>query len=119
MNTYITAILSIILTTNEVKIGTATINGQQFELVGLQVVTNRIVRNTSPLTGPISWSGDEYWTNQSLGPIVATNFVPRKGITISTDATNVYAPWIQMKDLVITNQLAFPYYYYNNLGVPN
>lgn len=69
----VTAILTILTVTNEVKIGTATIGNNQFDVVKLQVVTNRIIQHTYtkdivPLLG-------ESWTNTIEGPIVGTNLV--------------------------------------------
>ena len=69
----VTAILTILPVTNEVKIGTATIGNNQFDVVKLQVVTNRIIQHTYtkdivPLLG-------ESWTNTIEGPIVGTNLV--------------------------------------------
>lgn len=66
MNTiYITTILTITLTTNEVKLGMATIGPKMFDVVGLQLTTNRIVTAVG-----------ESWTNTYPGPFVATNLVP-------------------------------------------
>lgn len=60
----IAATLAITLTTNEVKIGTATIGRDTFDVVGLQVVTNRVIS-----------LHDESWTNTYAGPFIGTNLV--------------------------------------------
>lgn len=96
---YITALLTVTLTTNEVKLGTADIGQRMFDVVGLQVVTNRIVQQTytldaAPMLG-------ESWTNTYPGPFVATNLVPAKetGWVWSTNVMNWYP------NLVISNLL--------------
>lgn len=99
MNTIltVTAILTILTVTNEVKIGTATIGNNQFDVVKLQVVTNRIIQHTYtknivPLLG-------ESWTNTTEGPIVGTNLVLLGPISFATNTilrwentwTNIYS----------------------------
>ena len=88
MNTiYITAILTITLTTNEVKLGTATIGPKMFDVVGLQLTTNRIVTAVG-----------ESWTNTYPGPFVATNLVPSKEIV-----------WMIGTNIVMTNSISWIY----------
>jgi len=106
---YLTAILTVLLSTNEVHLGTATINNESYKVIGLQVVTNRIITKAI-MTGPTD-EKPESWTNTIPGPIVATNLVkaPLNGtITFSTDATNIYIPWYNGPTLVLTNYLGNP-----------
>jgi hypothetical protein len=88
--THIAALLTVTLTTNEVKLGTATIGTKTFDVVGLQAVTNRTVTAVG-----------ESWTNTYPGPFVATNLVPAKetGRVWSTNVMNWYP------NLVISNLL--------------
>lgn len=58
------ALLVVTLATNEVKIGTATIGRDTFDVIGLQVVTNRVIS-----------LGDESWTNTYAGQFIGTNLV--------------------------------------------
>ena len=60
----VSALLVVTLSTNEVKIGTATIGSDTFDVVGLQVVTNRVIA-----------LHDESWTNSYPGPFIGTNLV--------------------------------------------
>ena len=60
----VAAMLVVTLATNEVKIGTATIGSDTFDVVGLQVVTNRVISIR-----------DESWTNAYAGPFIGTNLV--------------------------------------------
>jgi hypothetical protein len=60
----VSALLVVTLSTNEVKIGTATIGSDTFDVVGLQVVTNRVIS-----------LHDESWTNTYAGPFIGTNLV--------------------------------------------
>lgn len=60
----VAAMLVVTLSTNEVKIGTATIGHDAFDVVGLQVVTNRVISLR-----------DESWTNTYSGPFIGTNLV--------------------------------------------
>lgn len=70
----IAATLAITLTTNEVKIGTATIGYDTFDVVALQVVTNRVVELKGALLPPQD-IGRESWTNTYAGPFIRTNLV--------------------------------------------
>lgn len=60
----VAAMLVVTLATNEVKIGTATIGSDTFDVVGLQIVTNRVISLR-----------DESWTNTHSGPFIGTNLV--------------------------------------------
>ena len=74
----VAALLVVTLTTNEVKIGTATIGSDTFDVVGLQVVTNRVVTSKSimhPDSGDWSCFRQESWTNSYPGPFIGTNLV--------------------------------------------
>lgn len=98
----ITAILTILTVTNEVKIGTATIGNNYFDVVKLQVVTNRIITTKAATNYYLVPPADstilqqESWTNTTEGPIVGTNLVPAAGIKFSTNIlwqlspTNIY-----------------------------
>ena len=111
---YLTAILTVLLTTNEVHLGTATINNESYKVIGLQVVTNRIIRTvqfsgSGEVTAGATMSTGESWTNTIPGPIVATNLVKAPAFS-----TNVTAQWLNVKDLVITNYLGTPFYWRDN-----
>lgn len=115
---YITAILTVTLTTNEVKLGTATIGPKTFDVVGLQVMTNRVVKMKS-LDGKWKFSlaemeifvdGNSSWTNTYPGPFIATNLVPApeaSGWILSN--TN----FIQWGDIRLTNFITSTNIYYN------
>ena len=66
----VAALLVVTLSTNEVKIGTATIGYDTFDVVGLQVVTNRVIA-----------LHDESWTNTYAGPFIGTNLVKTAPVT--------------------------------------
>lgn len=72
----VSALLVVTLSTNEVKIGTATIGYDTFDVIGLQVVTNRVIA-----------LHDESWTNSYPGPFIGTNLVKMAPATNWT-ATN-------------------------------
>lgn len=88
----VAALLFVTLSTNEVKIGTATIGYDTFDVVGLQVVTNRSIK-----------LADESWTNTYAGPFIATNLVKTATATnwVATNGviiqplypTNVWMTW--------------------------
>ena len=91
----VAALLVVTLSTNEVKIGTATIGSDTFDVVGLQVVTNRVIA-----------LHDESWTNTYPGPFIGTNLVkvPVPGIW----GTNIFirplsSNWIYTIPAVIEN----------------
>lgn len=93
MNTTLTIIatLTILITTNEVKIGTAIIGNNPYDVVKLQVVTNSIVTSkavTNYLLIPptkLANPRQESWTNTYEGPIVGTNLTPSKSLGILWD----------------------------------
>jgi hypothetical protein len=111
---YIIALLTVTLTTNEVKLGTADIGTKTFDVVGLQMVTNRIVQQTKAnlnvphLSDPGSITLGESWTNTYPGPFIATNLVERPPST-NWFATNSIG-WI---DLIITNLITPTNIFYN------
>lgn len=83
------------LSTNEVKIGTATIGYDTFDVVGLRVVTNRVIS-----------LHDESWTNTYAGPFIGTNLV--KVPYPFLRGTNIWQPfippnWIYTVPAVIEN----------------
>ena len=80
----VAALLVVTLSTNEVKIGTATIGSDTFDVVGLQVVTNRVIS-----------LHDESWTNTYAGPFIGTNLVKAPVPVIY--GTNVF------RSLIVTN----------------
>lgn len=104
---FITAVLTVTLTTNEVKLGTAIIGPKTFDVVGLQVVTNRIVqRSTVSLNVPIQDATPllgESWTNTYPGPFVATNLVPCEIGQVNINTNFIW--WNDMK-IVLTNYIA-------------
>ena len=63
--------LVVTLSTNEVKIGTATIGSDTFDVVGLQVATNVAVRTYEHGDAISSFS----FTNTYAGPFIGTNLV--------------------------------------------
>jgi len=71
MNTLIqvASILSVTVTTNEVPLGKATIGIHSFDVVGLQLITNRVISTCGE-----SWTR-ESWTNKYPGPFIGTNLV--------------------------------------------
>lgn len=106
----VAAMLVVTLTTNEVKIGTATIGRDMFDVVGLQVVTNRVVTSKSimhPDRG--DWSGfrQESWTNSYPGPFVGTNLV----LSSVWDGPVVLVTNVLIRELIVTN--------WNGTVIPN
>lgn len=118
MNTiYITALLTITLTTNEVKLGTATIGPKMFDVIGLQIVTNKTVTMLDARPFVAGWdlppprpTGD-YWTNTYPGPFVATNLVsiPEESGWILSN-TN----FIQWENIRLTNWITSTNLLYKN-----
>lgn len=111
---YITALLTSTLTTNEVKLGTATIGPKTFDVVGLQIVTNKTVTMLDSRPFVAGWdlpppraTGD-FWTNTYPGPFIATNLVERPPVT-NWAATN----WIYWGDIVLTNLITSTNIFYN------
>lgn len=92
-------LLAVTLTTNEVTIGTATIHGKEYAVVGLQVVTNKTLRAVATCNATASRLDygvtSESWTNTHAGPFVGTNFVARP--------YNPWKNWPGVSRLDITN----------------
>lgn len=95
--TAVFALLSVFLSTNEVQIGTADLGGRRFNVIGLQVVTNRVISAQTDMDAVRF----ESWTNLYPGPFVSTNLVP------VPPATNVFWRWYD-NTFIATNILLTP-----------
>lgn len=84
MNTTLTvlALLTTSIATNEVKIGTATLNGIHYDVIAMQRITNKIIALSHPVI-EAPQTHFETWTNSAPGPFFVTNFVMRGPVVLS------------------------------------